>query len=172
MTHTYIYVKEVLAVYASVMWAHRILGVNHGPAEHRIAVDNKAAAACMRCYSSNQSMNDMLLRLWCFMKDHDIKLRCVDIHTKSNIADAPSRRQVMTLKLAKSTIDVLQERIPGRPEYLYDATTSVESEYLPLIKDLDVPQLHEREAEDLWTGMSRRRQHSYVYADAAKRPRQ
>ena len=172
MTHTYIYVKEVLAVYASVMWAHRILGVNHGPAEHRIAVDNKAAAACMRCYSSNQSMNDMLLRLWCFMKDHDIKLRCVDIHTKSNIADAPSRRQVMTRKLAKSTIDVLQERIPGRPEYLYDATTSVESEYLPLIKDLDVPQLHEREAEDLWTGMSRRRQHSYVYADAAKRPRQ
>ena len=59
-----------------------------------------------------------------------------------------------------------------RGGHLYDATTSVESVYLPLIKDLDVPQLHEREAEDLWTGMSRRRQQSDVYVDAAKCPRQ
>jgi len=152
MQKTHIYTKEVLAIYSTVCWAQKIRR-STSPAEFRIAVDNKAAAsACMRCYSTCPGMNKILLRLWDFMIKNNIKLRCIDIHTKLNVADLPSRRRPLTRKLAMATLQVLQGRIQGRPEWLYEATE--EKDYLPLIGKIEeVPQDFADETDNIWVSM-------------------
>ena len=171
LVYTHIYIKEVVALYATVHWAHRILAYD-GPTEFRIAVDSKsAAAACARCYSSNHSVNELLLRMWLFLKDNDIKLNIMDIHTKLNVADAPSRRVKITRQMAKATIDVLQERTPGRPDYLYEPKKGDRaSEYLPLISEVEFPTNLADEAEETWSDMLRARETRFSYR--AKRMRQ
>ena len=175
LVYTHIFIKEVVALYTTVIWAHRILAYE-GATEFLIAVDSKsAAAACARCYSSNHSINELLLRMWLFLKDNDIKLTIMDIHTKLNVADAPSRRIKITRQMAKATIDVLQERTPGRPDYLYEPKKGERaSEYLPLIADMDVPTNLADEADEMWSGMLRARETCFSqrgrYAD--KRTRQ
>jgi len=154
---THIYTKEVLGIYATVLFVQRVRG-SDDPAEFRIAVDNKAAAAaCMRCYSTCPGMNRILLKLWDFMKCHNIKLNVVDIHTKLNIADLPSRRKPLTRRLANATMSVLTGRIPGRPDWLYTSDT-LESEYLPLIGELpDVPGDLVDETENVWAHVQQKR---------------
>jgi len=139
MMYTHIYVKEVLGVYATVKWAQSRLQCRS--VEFRIAVDNKAAsAACQRCYSSNDDVNVMLARLWEFLQQHDIKLRCIDIHTKLNVADAPSRRRETTRRLARATLEVLQGA-EGRPAWLYPESSDRPSEYLRKLEDIEIPEI-------------------------------
>jgi len=150
MPYTHIYTKEVLAIVATVQYAQR-LRRKSTPATFKIAVDNKAAAAaCMRCYSSCPGMNRTLLNLWSFMKTHNIHLQCVDIHTKLNVADLPSRRRPITKKLARATINVLTGKSEGRPQWLQGPET-VGSDYLPEIQDI------EDAADSIWTDMQRTR---------------
>ena len=150
---THIYTKEVLAIYATVLFVQRVRGSDEA-AVFRIAVDNKAAAAaCMRCYSTCSGMNRILLKLWEFMERHNIKLQCVDIHTKLNIADLPSRRKPLTRRLANATMSVLTGRIPGRPDWLYTSDT-VESDYLPLISEFpELPEDLVDETENVWVSV-------------------
>jgi len=147
MKFSHIYVKEVLGVYYTVLWAQQQLQCQ-GPVEFRIAVDNKAAAAaCQRCYSSNDQVNEVLVRLWRFLEENTIRLKCVDIHTKLNVADAPSRRRETTRKLARATLQVLQGG-DGRPAWLYKGDATLPSEYLPHIEGVDVPDVED--GGDLW----------------------
>ena len=81
MAKTHIFVKEVLAGYMTLVWAHDILGTTEWT-EYRLAVDSTSAGAALgRCYSSNPKINEMLVNMWDFMKEKKIKLRIVDIDT-------------------------------------------------------------------------------------------
>ena len=65
---THIYIKECQAIDAVVRWMQKRRGDNT-PAEFRIAVDNKAAAAAAQfCYSSNESVNKLYYSLWKFIE--------------------------------------------------------------------------------------------------------
>jgi len=160
MTKKHMFVQEVLALYATVHWARHLLGP--GKYEFKVAMDSKsAAAACSRCYSSNHSMNSLLLRLWCFMKDEDIRLVCVDIDTTLTCADAPSRRKRIASRLAKITAEVLQGRMNGRPEWLYNKQCTLESDYLPLVSDIQVPVDVENVADETWVDILNARENKY-----------
>ena len=137
MAKTHIFVKEVLAGYMTLVWAHDILGTTEWT-EYRLAVDSTSAGAALgRCYSSNPKINEMLVNMWNFMKEKKIKLRIVDIDTTWNVADNPSRGKKTSHELAMKTMEVLKgapSRRDGVPQ------KERPSGYLPSIARYDVPE--------------------------------
>jgi len=165
MPYSHIFVKEVVSIYTTVIWAQRVRTAmgRTGPSVFKIAVDSKAAAAAtMRCYSSCSKINGLLLRLWNFLEQNDIVLECIDIHTKLNVADAPSRRMKITKALARATYDVLTGALPGRPEWLR-TDAQVPSIYLPLIESIEIPSHFDTDVEDdVWDVMRRAQEYDDV----------
>ena len=152
LPHSHIYVKEVLAIYMTVKWARSVMEYT-GTVEFRIAVDNRAAGiAVMRCYSSNDDINQLLVRLWKFMDENNIILQVVDIHTDLNVADDPSRDMAINEERAQQTIQVLKGA-PGRPDNLPKSGTKP-SEYTKLLQEIEATQIS-NEAETLWDDIAR-----------------
>ena len=116
MSTAHIFIRECLAIYLTTVWAfHREDGPYDAPVEYRIAVDNKAAGiAAQRCYSSNRTANEIMLRLWRFTTEHKIVLKIVDISTDINVADGLSRNDTISASKAWHTTRVLLGA-PGRP---------------------------------------------------------
>ena len=152
MAKTHIFVKEVLAGYMTLIWAHDILGTTEWT-EYRLAVDSTSAGAALgRCYSSNPKINEMLVNMWAFMKEKKIKLRIVDIDTTWNVADNPSRGKTTNHSLAMKTLEVLKgapSRRDGVPQ------KERPSGYLPSIARYDVPEEYVEDPQSLFQNMSK-----------------
>jgi len=153
LPHSHVYIKEVLAAYMTIMWAHKKLPRVQGWSEYRIAIDSTSAAAAVgRCYSSNNGVNRLLMNMWKFAQCNKIVIRPVDIFTDWNVADKPSRGRAPTLDLAQQTIEVLKGA-PSRPDAPHEMERP--SGYLPSINGIEVPDYLETVQDDLWQRISK-----------------
>ena len=151
MAKTHIFVKEVLAGYMTLVWAHDILGTTEWT-EYRLAVDSTSAGAALgRCYSSNPKINEMLVNMWAFMKEKRIQLRIVDIDTTWNVADNPSRGKITSHELAMKTLAVLKGA-PSRRDGIPQKERP--SGYLPSIARYDVPDDYFEDPQALFKNIS------------------
>jgi len=145
---SHVYIKEVLAAYMTILWAHSLLPRYEGWSEYRIAIDSTSAAAAVgRCYSSNPGVNKMLLHMWKFARENKIVIRPVDIFTDWNVADNPSRNRLPTQDLAEKTIEVLKGAA-SRPDAA--PTSEKPSGYLPMINGIEVPDYLEIDQDQTW----------------------
>ena len=144
----HIYLYECLAIFATYNWIMK-KHTPQCPMEFRIAVDNRAAAAAAkRCYSSNCEVGKMFNRMFFNMEDNNITLTPIDIDTKLNIADCPTRRLRMRKDLCRMTVEVLKGTRAGRPEGP-NPNKQQPSEYLPGIQEATVLDLIKGQTKEL-----------------------
>lgn len=87
-----------------------------------IAIDNSAAAQVIRnMYTANEFLQSHVEALNELVAKYDVDIRVINVRSKDNCADAPSRGKSVDAEIAKTTVEVMSEGMKGKlaNEYVF-----------------------------------------------------